>query len=71
MVELLLPGHTPGELILAMMLGVAGALLARYIGELAGWVGPGEPGSFLASIVGAIAILLLYGALFRRGYRRH
>ena len=71
MVELLLPGHTPGELILAMMLGVAGALLARYIGELAGWVGAGEPGSFLASIVGAIAILLLYGALFRRGYRRH
>ncbi|HWX19213.1 MAG TPA: hypothetical protein VN578_04805 [Candidatus Binatia bacterium] len=33
MVELLLPGHTPAELTLAVLLGIAGALLARYTGE--------------------------------------
>jgi uncharacterized membrane protein YeaQ/YmgE (transglycosylase-associated protein family) len=71
MVELLLPGHTPGELVLAMVLGIAGALLARYIGEIAGWYGTNEPASFLASSVGAILVLLLYGGLFRRGRREH
>ena len=71
MVELLLPGHTPGELVLAMVLGIAGAMLARYIGEIAGWYGTNEPASFLASSVGAILVLLLYGGLFRRGRREH
>jgi uncharacterized membrane protein YeaQ/YmgE (transglycosylase-associated protein family) len=71
MVELLLPAHTPGELVLAMVLGIAGALLARYIGEIAGWYGTNEPASFLASSVGAILVLLLYGGLFRRGRREH
>jgi uncharacterized membrane protein YeaQ/YmgE (transglycosylase-associated protein family) len=71
MVELLLPGHTPGELVLAIVLGIAGAMLARYIGEIAGWYGTNEPASFVASGVGAILVLLLYGALFRRGRREH
>jgi uncharacterized membrane protein YeaQ/YmgE (transglycosylase-associated protein family) len=66
MVELLLPGHTLAELFLAMTLGVAGALLARYIGAIAGWYSTGEPVSFLASCLGAIGVLLLYGAFFRR-----
>ena len=34
MVELLLPGHTLGELALAVCLGIAGALLARYVGPI-------------------------------------
>ena len=65
-VELLLPGHTPSELFLAMMLGAAGALSARYIGELADWYGNSEPASLLASCLGAVVILLIYGSLFRR-----
>jgi len=67
MVELLLPGHTAGELFLAMTLGVAGALLARYVGELADWYANSEPRSFLASCLGAIGVLLIYGGFFRRG----
>ena len=67
MVELLLPGHTAGELFLAMMLGTAGALSARYIGELADWYVNSEPASLLASCIGAILVLLIYGGLFRRG----
>ena len=70
MVELLLPGHTPSELFLAMVLGVAGALLARYLGEVSGWYGTDEPVSFVASGLGAIVILLLYGGLFRRHHGR-
>jgi uncharacterized membrane protein YeaQ/YmgE (transglycosylase-associated protein family) len=70
MVELLLPGHHPVELVQAMLLGIAGALLARFIGERAGWFGTQEPESFIASALGAILVLVLYGLLFRRGFKR-
>lgn len=69
MVELLLPGHTPNELFLAICLGIAGALLARLIGENAGWFAADDPASYLSSIGGAVVVLLIYGALFRRGRR--
>lgn len=70
MVELLLPGHTPSELALAMLLGIAGALVARYVGFRAGWFGTADPESFLASGIGAMVVLILYGLLFRRGRRK-
>jgi uncharacterized membrane protein YeaQ/YmgE (transglycosylase-associated protein family) len=69
MVELLLPGHHASELMLAILLGVMGALLAHYIGGIMGWFSRSQPASFLAAGLGAIVILLLYGALFRRGQR--
>ena len=69
MVELLMPGHHATELMLAMLLGVMGAILAQYIGRIMGWYGAAEPGEFLAAGLGAILVLLLYGALFRRGHR--
>jgi uncharacterized membrane protein YeaQ/YmgE (transglycosylase-associated protein family) len=71
MVELLLPGHHASELLLAVLLGIMGALLARYVGQAGGWYSPGEPAEFLAAGLGAIIVLLLYGALFRRGHRGH
>jgi uncharacterized membrane protein YeaQ/YmgE (transglycosylase-associated protein family) len=70
MVELLFPGHTMGELMLAMGLSVAGALLARYIGERGGWFGTEEPESFVSSALGAIVVLLIYGIFFRRSKRQ-
>ena len=70
MVELLLPGHQVTELMLAMLLGVMGAVVARYIGFVMGWYGPSGPGQFLVAGLGAVVVLLLYGALFRRGHRR-
>jgi uncharacterized membrane protein YeaQ/YmgE (transglycosylase-associated protein family) len=66
MVELLLPGHTLQELMLAILLGVAGALVARFIGQSAGWFGNGDALGFLVAVIGAVLTLLLYGAFFRR-----
>jgi len=66
MVELLLPGHTMSELLLAMSLGVAGALVSQFIGHLAEWFAPGEPAAFLVSGAGAILTLVMYGVFFRR-----
>jgi uncharacterized membrane protein YeaQ/YmgE (transglycosylase-associated protein family) len=71
MVELLLPGHHFTELVLVMILGAMGALLARFLGEMTGWYDAHEAPGFLGSIVGAIVALLIYGVLFRRGTRSH
>jgi uncharacterized membrane protein YeaQ/YmgE (transglycosylase-associated protein family) len=73
MVELLLPGHSLAELVLAMLLGTAGALLGRLFGERTGLYGTDEPMAIIASVIGAIIVLAIYGVLFRRGKtsRRH
>jgi uncharacterized membrane protein YeaQ/YmgE (transglycosylase-associated protein family) len=70
MVELLLPGHHFTELVLAMVLGAMGALLARFLGEVTGWYEAHEAPGFLSSVVGAIGALAIYGILFRRGIPR-
>ena len=69
MVELLLPGHSKSELVLAVLLGIAGAVLARLVGERGGWFTKADPASFVGSALGAIVVLLVYGALFRRRHR--
>lgn len=67
--KFLLPGDDPGGFIVTTLLGIAGSFLARYVGLRAGWYGDNEPAGFIASVVGAIVILLLYRVLFRRKAR--
>lgn len=70
MVELLLPGHTFAELVLAMFLGIAGALLARLTGIWEDFFQADDPGEYIGAMVGAVVVLLLYGVFFRRHWRR-
>ena len=65
-VELILPGHHASELLLAMCLGAMGAFVARFLGEMTEWWEPGDATSFLASIAGAVIVLLIWGLVFRR-----
>jgi uncharacterized membrane protein YeaQ/YmgE (transglycosylase-associated protein family) len=65
--KLLMPGRDPGGIIITMLIGVAGALLAGFLGRSMGWYGEGEGAGFLASIVGAILLLVLYRAVAGRG----
>jgi uncharacterized membrane protein YeaQ/YmgE (transglycosylase-associated protein family) len=65
--KLLMPGKDPGGCIITMLLGIAGAFVASYLGQAIGWYEPGQPAGFIASIIGAILLLLLYRFLFRRG----
>jgi uncharacterized membrane protein YeaQ/YmgE (transglycosylase-associated protein family) len=64
MVELLLPSHRVSEVVLAMLIGIAGALVSNFLGRSLGWFAAGEPVSFLASVLGAVVTLLLFGILF-------
>jgi uncharacterized membrane protein YeaQ/YmgE (transglycosylase-associated protein family) len=64
--KLLMPGKDPGGWIGTILLGIAGALLAGYLGQAVGWYQPGQPAGFIASVVGAIVLLLLYRLLFKR-----
>ena len=66
MVEFFLPGHNMSELMLAMLLGVAGALLARYVGQMGDFYGREDPGAYVGASLGAISVLAIYGVLFRR-----
>ena len=64
--KLIMPGKDPGGCIVTMLLGVAGALLAGFIGNAIGWYRQGEGAGFIAAIVGAILILFIYRMAVRR-----
>ena len=58
--KLLMPGKDPGGCIITILLGVAGAVIAGWIGHAVGWYKEGEGAGFVAAIVGAFILLALY-----------
>jgi uncharacterized membrane protein YeaQ/YmgE (transglycosylase-associated protein family) len=48
------------------LLGIAGALLAGFLGKTIGWYDEGEGAGFVAAIVGAFLILLIYRLVLSR-----
>ena len=64
--KLLMPGRQGGGIVVTMLLGVAGAIVAGFLGQALGWYrSPGEGPGIIAATLGAIAVLLVYG-LFTR-----
>ena len=64
--KLIMPGKDPGGIIVTMLLGIAGSLLAGFLGRLLGLYQPGQGAGLIMSVVGAILLLVVY-RLFRRG----
>ena len=62
--KLIMPGRDPGGFIITTLLGIAGSFLATYVGQALGWYQPGQGAGFIAAVVGAFALLLIYH-LFR------
>ena len=62
----IMPGRDPGGCIVTILLGVAGALVAGFIGNAVGWYRPGEGAGFIAAIIGAIVILFIYRLIAAR-----
>ncbi len=61
-----MPGRDPGGCIITMLLGIAGSMLAGFIGRSLGWYAPGQYGGFIASVLGAMLILLIYRLITKR-----
>lgn len=64
--KLLMPGRDPGGCIITVLLGIAGALVAGWLGQAVGWYKMGEGAGFIAAIVGAFILLAIYRLLARR-----
>jgi uncharacterized membrane protein YeaQ/YmgE (transglycosylase-associated protein family) len=64
--KLIMPGKDPGGIIVTMLLGIAGALLAGWIGQAVGWYRPGQSAGFIASLIGALILLAIYHFFRRR-----
>ncbi|MEN3368988.1 MAG: hypothetical protein V7609_1131 [Verrucomicrobiota bacterium] len=58
--KLLTPGRDPGGCIITMLIGIAGSFVASYLGQALGWYQQGETAGFIASVIGAMLLLLLY-----------
>jgi uncharacterized membrane protein YeaQ/YmgE (transglycosylase-associated protein family) len=54
-----LPGKDPGGFLNAVLIGIGGALVATYAGRFLGLYDAGQGAGFLASILGAIVLLLV------------
>ncbi len=69
--KLLVPGRDPGGFFVTMLLGVAGALIAGFLGRMVGLYRPGEGAGFIMSTLGAIVLLALYRFITHRTHRHH
>lgn len=65
----IMPGDKfePKGFILTTILGIVGAFVATYLGQLVGWYKAGESAGFIASIVGAIILIFAYSLVAGRG----
>jgi len=64
--KFLMPGKDPGGFIITILLGIAGSFLAGFMGRVLNWYSEGEPAGFIASVIGAIVLLILYRLFFNR-----
>ncbi len=63
------PGHDKLGFLWTIVLGVAGSFLAKYIGQALGWYKEGETAGFIASVIGAIILLVIYGLVKQKPAR--
>ena len=64
--KLLMPGKDPGGCIITVLLGIAGALLAGFLGQMLNIDSAMNGAGFIGAIVGAFVILLIYRLVLKR-----
>jgi uncharacterized membrane protein YeaQ/YmgE (transglycosylase-associated protein family) len=61
------PGKDPGGIVVTMLIGVVGSLLAGFLGRALGVYHEGDAGpGIIASVIGAVVLLVIYRAVSRR-----
>ena len=58
--KLLMPGKDPGGFIVTILIGIAGAFVAKLLGNAMGLYSDGEAAGFIASVLGAMLLLWIY-----------
>ena len=67
--KLIMPGKDPGGIWVTMGLGIAGALVANFLGGALGWYHGGHSAGFIGATVGAILLLAIYRMVKGKGAR--
>ena len=67
--KFLTPGRDPGGCIITSLIGIAGAFIAYFIGRAFGHYGAGQTPGIIASVIGAIILLVIYHATIGIGPR--
>lgn len=62
----LMPGTRGMGFFLTTALGIAGSLIATYVGSALNWYSTGQVAGFIASVVGAVVLLAIYGLVARK-----
>lgn len=60
------PGNDQLGWTMTALLGIGGSFFASYAGSAMGWYPPGAPAGWIASIIGAIVLLVVYGLIKKR-----
>ncbi|MBA3897433.1 MAG: GlsB/YeaQ/YmgE family stress response membrane protein [Sphingomonadaceae bacterium] len=63
--KLIMPGRDPGGFVVTILLGIAGALLAGFLGQAVGFYHAGQSAGWIASTLGAVLILVIYRLVMR------
>jgi len=61
------PGNDRMGIILTTLLGIAGAFVARYLGQAMGLYTANEPAGWIASVIGAVILLFVFALVRGRG----
>jgi uncharacterized membrane protein YeaQ/YmgE (transglycosylase-associated protein family) len=64
--KLIMPGRDPGGIIVTMLLGIAGSVVAGFLGRTLGLYGPDQSAGLIMSVLGAILLLAVYRAFTHR-----
>lgn len=65
--KFIVPGRNePRGFILTTVLGIVGSVVATFLGRAVGWYDEGSGAGFIASIVGAIIVLVIWGMIAGR-----
>ncbi len=63
--KLAMPGRDPGGIIITILIGIAGSMIAGLIGREMNWYASNEAAGFIASIGGAMLLLFIYRMIMR------
>ncbi len=58
--KFIMPGKQGGGFLITTGLGIVGAVVATFLGRLIGWYKAGESAGFIAAVVGALIVLVIY-----------